>query len=67
MVTSVACKAKYIVYTNTNFIKAESVNVMDFSEVLQGVKFLFFPIFWPASYFLLFFQEIPSFSYFFRV
>ena len=26
----------------------------------------FFPIFWPASYFLLFFHEIPSFSYFFR-
>ena len=25
------------------------------------------PIFWPASYFLLFFHEIPSFSYFFRV
>ena len=36
-------------------------------EKLQGVKFLFFPIFWPASYFLLFFQEIPIFSYFFRV
>ena len=34
---------------------------------IQGVKFLFFPIFWPASYFLLFFHEIPSFSYFFRV
>ena len=33
--------------------------------LLQGVKFLFFPIFWPASYFLLFFQEIPIFSYFF--
>ena len=32
---------------------------------VQGVKFLFFPIFWPASYFLLFFfHEIPSFSYF---
>ena len=35
--------------------------------MVQGVKFLFFPILWPASYFLLFFHEIPSFSYFFRV
>ena len=26
--------------------------------------FLFFPIFWPASYFLLLFQETPSFSFF---
>ena len=24
--------------------------------IFQGVKFLFFPIFWPASYFLLFFR-----------
>ena len=36
----------------------------DFPKEVQGVKFLFFPIFWPASYFLLFFHEIPSFSYF---
>ena len=36
-------------------------------KLFQGVKFLFFPIFWPASYFLLFFHEIPSSSYFFRV
>ena len=25
------------------------------------------PIFWPASYFLDFFQEIPNFSHFFRI
>ena len=35
--------------------------------VSQSVKFLFFPIFpifLPASYFLLLFQETPSFSFF---
>ena len=42
-------------------------NKYQVGESLQGVKFLFFPIFWSASYFLLFFHEIPSFSYFFRV
>ena len=26
-----------------------------------------FPILWPASYFLEFFQEIPNFSQFFRI
>ena len=36
-------------------------------RVSSSYFFLLFPIFWPASYFLLFFHEIPSFSYFFRV
>ena len=31
------------------------------ANILQGVKFLFFPILWPASYFLLFCKEIALF------
>ena len=34
---------------------------------LAGRQVPIFPIFWPASYFLEFFQEIPNFSHIFRI